>query len=203
MYGGMDQMMYQNYDGSAGMNQFQNSSYPPNGMMQGNGMMMQNMYSNGGMENMSPNPLMSGGHQSPKKVTKEDKGSVRYQGTVKSFSPSNGYGFLSVHQGSFKQDIFLHQAEVDRATGQAKSVLPNGTCVSFTVLNNKRGQPQAREVQIVEGNSFSNSHGPSSGMGNSMLGQGQDHPGNNMGFNPYSTYSGMGQQQMYMPHGNF
>eukprot|EP00397_Hematodinium_sp_SG-2012_P033165 GEMP01035393.1.p1 GENE.GEMP01035393.1~~GEMP01035393.1.p1 ORF type:complete len:310 (+),score=53.29 GEMP01035393.1:109-930(+) len=77
----------------------------------------------------------------------------RYSGRVKSFSATNGYGFLTSPEvtAAFGQDIFVHQLEVDKITGVPKSPLPCGTNVSFTVVPNKRGQPQARDLQIQGG----------------------------------------------------
>lgn len=77
----------------------------------------------------------------------------RYTGQVKSFSATNGYGFLTSPEvtAAFGQDIFVHQLEVDKITGVPKSPLPCGTTVTFTVVPNKRGQPQARDLQVQAG----------------------------------------------------
>jgi len=74
----------------------------------------------------------------------------RYTGRVKSFSATNGFGFLTSPEvtAAFGQDVFVHQLEVDKITGMPKSPLPCGATVSFTVVPNKRGQPQARELQM-------------------------------------------------------
>jgi len=77
----------------------------------------------------------------------------RFTGRVKSFSSSNGYGFLTSPEilAAFGQDIFVHQLEVDKLTGVQQSPCACGTCVSFTVVPNKRGQPQARELRFEGG----------------------------------------------------
>jgi len=87
-------------------------------------------------------------------------GDKRYIGIVKSFNQGNGYGFLSSEEitRNFGQDIFAHQLEIDKLNGTENSALIPGTPISFTVVANKRGQPQARELRyevIAGGNCLS------------------------------------------------
>jgi cold shock CspA family protein len=85
-------------------------------------------------------------------------GDKRYIGIVKSFNQGNGYGFLSSEEitRNFGQDIFAHQLEIDKLNGTENSALIPGTPISFTVVANKRGQPQARELryEVIAGGSF-------------------------------------------------
>lgn len=78
--------------------------------------------------------------------------SRRFNGRVKSFSGANGYGFLTGPDilSVFGADIFVHQLEVDKLTDMTKYVIPSGTAVSFTVVPNKKGQPQARELRYEQ-----------------------------------------------------
>jgi len=78
--------------------------------------------------------------------------SRRFIGRVKSFSGANGYGFLTGPDilSVFGADIFVHQLEVDKLTNMAKCPIPCGTAVSFTVVPNKKGQPQARELRYEQ-----------------------------------------------------
>lgn len=77
-------------------------------------------------------------------------GGKRFRGTVKSFSTTNGYGFVSSQECSevFGRDVFINQIEVDKITGIPQSSIATGTHLSFTVVPNKKSQPQAREVQV-------------------------------------------------------
>lgn len=77
-------------------------------------------------------------------------GSKRYTGRIKSFSDSNGYGFITSPEitAIFSMDIFVHQLEVDKVTGMPGAGIPLGTTVSFAVVPNKKGQPQARDLRF-------------------------------------------------------
>jgi len=85
-------------------------------------------------------------------------GDKRYIGIVKSFNQGNGYGFLSSEEitRNFGQDIFAHQLEIDKLNLTENSALIPGTPISFTVVANKKGQPQARELryEVIAGGSF-------------------------------------------------
>lgn len=87
-------------------------------------------------------------HQPPSSVP--NTGSRRFTGIVKSFSNTNGYGFVTSQEilDAFTQDVFIHQLEVDKVMGMPKSNISCGTAISFTVVQNKRGQPQARDVEL-------------------------------------------------------
>lgn len=77
-------------------------------------------------------------------------GGRRFTGSVKSFSHTNGYGFVASQEimDAFGRDIFINQIEVDKMTGLEKAPVSCGTLLSFTVVPNKRGQPQGRELQM-------------------------------------------------------
>jgi len=100
-------------------------------------------------------------HQPPPPASVPNTGSRRFTGTVKSFSNTNGYGFVTSQEilDAFTQDIFLHQLEVDKVMGMPKSNIACGTTISFTVVQNKRGQPQARDVELDQG-SIMGGHAP-------------------------------------------
>jgi len=77
-------------------------------------------------------------------------GGRRFVGSVKSFSVANGYGFVASPEVStaFGRNVYINQIELDKMTGVSKSQIACGTIVSFTVVLNKKGQPQAREVCV-------------------------------------------------------
>lgn len=65
----------------------------------------------------------------------------RWEGTVKMFKESQGFGFIECHElhGMFAADVFAHQKQI----GQ----LPVGSEVSFAVFLNKDMKPQAKDVR--------------------------------------------------------
>lgn len=67
----------------------------------------------------------------------------RYLGTVKSFSPTNGYGFISCDQVSelAGRDIFMDRVQMSSGKG-----LFQGQVVEFSVAYSTRGEPQARQI---------------------------------------------------------
>jgi len=81
----------------------------------------------------------------PFKFEKNDN--KRYTGFVKSFSDINGYGFISSPEvkEKYNMDVFVHQHEVAKLTGLAG--LPLGTTISFIIVLNPKGQPQARNLR--------------------------------------------------------
>jgi len=83
---------------------------------------------------------------------REEDNTHRYTGRVKSYSETSGYGFLTGPDtvSVFGVDIFLHQLEVDKLHNMEKRSIPMGTSVSFTVVANKKGQPQARELRYEQ-----------------------------------------------------
>jgi len=88
--------------------------------------------------------------QNPQPVAAMYGGGRRFKGTVKSFSHTNGYGFVSSQEimDAFCRDVFINQIEVDKMTGLDKAPVSCGTLLSFTVVPNKRGQPQGRELRM-------------------------------------------------------
>jgi len=76
----------------------------------------------------------------------------RFRGTVKSYSESNGYGFIGGDEitAALGKDVFLHQREVTEVTGIARPQIPAGVAVTFAVTINPKGQPQARELRFED-----------------------------------------------------
>lgn len=76
----------------------------------------------------------------------------RFRGTVKSYSESNGYGFIGGDEvlAALGKDVFVHQREVTEVTGIARPQVPSGVVVTFAVTINPKGQPQARELRFED-----------------------------------------------------
>jgi len=76
----------------------------------------------------------------------------RFRGTVKSYSESNGYGFIGGDEitAALGKDVFVHQREVTEVTGIARPQIPAGVAVTFAVTINPKGQPQARELRFED-----------------------------------------------------
>jgi len=76
--------------------------------------------------------------------------SETYQGTLKSYSEKNGFGFIDCPATKQKYgcDVFVHKTE-----GESVSV---GSSVTFQVHLNKKGQPQANKVEVVAHNHLHN-----------------------------------------------
>jgi len=66
-----------------------------------------------------------------------------FEGTLKSYSDKNGFGFIDCQTTKQKYgcDVFVHKNE-----GESVNV---GSRVTFQVLLNKKGQPQAKRVEVV------------------------------------------------------
>jgi len=75
---------------------------------------------------------------------------VVHIGTVKSFFPDKGFGFIDCPAtwGTFGRDVFLHGTEFEAAAAAGLHV--GGPC-SFYVHLNTQGQPQANRVQCLNG----------------------------------------------------
>jgi cold shock CspA family protein len=73
---------------------------------------------------------------------------TRYFGKVKSLEASVGYGFIESHAtwNIYQRDVFLHKSQWPQITEVGSTVPELGTEVSFTVLQNAKGQPQATDV---------------------------------------------------------
>jgi CspA family cold shock protein len=65
------------------------------------------------------------------------------QGTVKWFSSSKGYGFISREQG---RDVFVHFSAIQQ---EGYKQLKEGDKVEFEVIKGDKG-PQADQVRIIE-----------------------------------------------------
>merc|ERR1719193_1567022 len=76
----------------------------------------------------------------------------RFRGTVKSYSESNGYGFIGGDEvlAALGKDVFVHQREITEITGIARPQVPSGVVVTFAVTINPKGQPQARELRFED-----------------------------------------------------
>lgn len=73
-------------------------------------------------------------------------GGGRITGTVKSFDPKRGYGFIV---GPAGVELFVHLSNVEGATS-ARRALQKGATVSFEIFEARRG-PEARQVVAVPG----------------------------------------------------
>ena len=69
-------------------------------------------------------------------------GEKMLKGTVKSFDPDKGWGFITVpHEG----DIFVHYSGIE---GSGRRTLRAGQTVSLVIVQGQRG-PQAAHVKVV------------------------------------------------------
>merc|ERR550534_649222 len=101
----------------------------------------------------SSSPINSSGNGNKDSGNTVVDGGRRFNGFVRSYSQVNRFGFIggdevNQHMG---QDVFLHQREITEATGVQKPHLPNGCNLSFSVVRNQKGQPQARDVKFEDG----------------------------------------------------
>lgn len=66
---------------------------------------------------------------------------TRYVGLIHKFDADKGFGFIDCPEAraSFGRDVFIHKKQMNDG-------LENGTEVSFLIVRNKRGNPQARSV---------------------------------------------------------
>jgi len=69
-------------------------------------------------------------------------GTARYRGTIKSFNPEKGFGFIECAEtyAQFNRDVFLHKAQFGDMTVNTE--------VTFLVETNKQGMPQAKDLQV-------------------------------------------------------
>jgi len=69
-------------------------------------------------------------------------------GVLKAFDEQQGYGFIACTQTMllFKRDVFVHKKEIL----VCKAVV--GSKVQFFIELNEKGQPQARQVELLDGN---------------------------------------------------
>ncbi len=66
----------------------------------------------------------------------------KYQGTVKWFNETKGYGFISRDDGT---DIFVHYSAIE---GQGFRSLRQGQRVEFEIASSPRG-PRAEKVRVI------------------------------------------------------
>ncbi|MCS7224461.1 MAG: cold-shock protein [Armatimonadetes bacterium] len=67
---------------------------------------------------------------------------AKYQGTVKWFNETKGYGFIARDDGS---DVFVHYSAIE---GQGFRSLRQGQRVEFEISTSPRG-PRAEKVRII------------------------------------------------------
>ncbi len=68
-----------------------------------------------------------------------------YNGTVKFYNPTKGFGFIAPERGG--QDVFIHASELRRA---GLSNLDNGQKVAFDIgPGHKPGRTAAVDVRVV------------------------------------------------------
>lgn len=70
-----------------------------------------------------------------------------YVGVLKTFSPKDGYGFISCPElrEKFDRDVYIHKAEIPESAS-----VSCGCSLRFRLHLNPKGQPQARTVSFVE-----------------------------------------------------
>lgn len=69
-----------------------------------------------------------------------------FQGMIKSFNPKSGYGFIEcpdLKEVGCPNDVFLHHAQLNG--------FEKGSHVQFTCYMNRNGQPQAKDLMAVQG----------------------------------------------------
>jgi len=69
-----------------------------------------------------------------------------FQGTIKSFNPKNGYGFIEcpdLKEVGCPNDVFLHHQQLNG--------FEMGSQIQFTCYMNRNGQPQAKDLCAVQG----------------------------------------------------
>jgi CspA family cold shock protein len=89
-----------------------------------------------------PRSFVYGAHRSAE-VKEEQKVSERQTGTVKWFSDSKGYGFISREVG---EDVFVHHSAIE---GGGFRSLREGQRVEFSVEQSPKG-PRATRVRVLE-----------------------------------------------------
>jgi len=99
--------------------------------------------SRGDRERKRPPPAPAPPRASP--YWEEDRSTATYYGTVRSFNPKRGFGFIDSPKAraDFGWDVFLRKPVVERAGLQV------GDEVSFSVEMSGNGQPQATNVKLV------------------------------------------------------
>ncbi|MFQ5751812.1 MAG: cold-shock protein [bacterium] len=71
-----------------------------------------------------------------------------YQGTVKWFSETKGYGFISPGKG--EDDIFVHYSDI-RSSNKLRS-LGEGDIVQYDVIQEEKGKKAQNVSVIYDGN---------------------------------------------------
>mmetsp|Transcript_127714 Transcript_127714/g.284687 ORF Transcript_127714/g.284687 Transcript_127714/m.284687 type:complete len:115 (-) Transcript_127714:12-356(-) len=68
----------------------------------------------------------------------------QFAGTIKSFNPTNGFGFIhcdDLKAQGYQNDVYMHHSQIgDFQPGQQ---------VMFTAYLNKKGQPQSMDLQAL------------------------------------------------------
>nr|CAB3485864.1 unnamed protein product [Digitaria exilis] len=91
----------------------------------------------------------------------------RAKGTVKWFSGSKGYGFISPDDGS--EDLFVHQSSI-KADGYPN--IKDGEAVEYTVGADNGGRAKALDVTAPGGGNLAGGERPDSGFGGGRGGGG-------------------------------
>jgi len=96
------------------------------------------------LENVPPSAAL----HAIQEAVKNDK---RYMARLKSFNCEKGFGFVAgeeLHQ-MFGRDVFVHKTEMEKLTALYAHVIPVNSLLCFSVVLNKAGQPQVRELLLV------------------------------------------------------
>ncbi|CAD7939762.1 unnamed protein product [Amoebophrya sp. A25] len=79
------------------------------------------------------------------------RNSKRYLGRMKSFNTERGFGFVAGEELDkvFGRDVFIHRTEMEKLISLYGQMIPVNSLLSFSVVLNKVGQPQVREMLLV------------------------------------------------------
>merc|ERR1711920_274010 len=94
------------------------------------------------ISNLGENTAPAGGRRVNQSVPSDC-----YEGTIKSFNPNEGYGFIACPEISEKHgcDVFMHQRQFFACPFDIKV----GDTVTFRLEISRQGKPQARDLNKV------------------------------------------------------
>jgi len=77
----------------------------------------------------------------------------RFTGFIRNYSPAKGFGFLGGEETDhfFNKDVFVHSRELVQALRDQTPNPPVGTWMTFVCQYNRKGQPQAKQIQLAPG----------------------------------------------------